>query len=45
MNFPIGKLFKKEDIDCTEEERIISPYRVMLLEKQRMLQIYVNMLL
>ena len=46
LRIPLGELFEKnmDYIDCSDEKRIISAYRAMPLEKQRMLQVYVDML-
>ena len=40
---PLGELLEKDN--CENEEWLISAYRTMSPEKQRMLQIYADMLL
>lgn len=45
LQISISELFENKNVDCGDEERIISAYRDMPLEKQRMLRIYVDMLL
>lgn len=44
LEVPMGELFEKGDFDCETEEQIINAYRSMPPEKQRMLQIYADML-
>ena len=45
LQVSIGELFGKGNMDGENGERIISAYRTMAPEKQRMLRIYVEMLL
>ena len=43
LRIPLGELLEKDN--CENEEWLISAYRTMSPEKQRMLQIYADMLL
>ena len=43
LRIPLGELLEKDN--CENEEWLISAYRTMTPEKQRMLQIYADMLL
>ena len=43
LQIPLGELLEKDN--CENEEWLISAYRTMSPEKQRMLQIYADMLL
>lgn len=44
LHISIGELFEKENTACEDEELIIGLYRIMSLEKQRMVKLYVDML-
>ena len=45
LEISMGELLEEGNFDYEDEERIVSAYHIMSPEKQRMLQIYVDMLL